>query len=221
MKLSKTTLYGTTSAVSFACALAPRLDNNWQLWFSLAGCASLALLGTAAKDCPANCPGTDGAGHARPKINVLLGPLAIAAAFILAWLICSGCTAPNPVPGTVAVPVPAYVVSPALSTASNTASQIAAVAGPLSGTGNALPLAINGIFAVLAAVSAAWAAHKSQVASTLAAGVASAGPAAVQAVLTSAADSTKFAAVASALNDALPTGQAPGCPTCVIPGKPI
>jgi hypothetical protein len=218
-KHSMTTIFGTISACCFACALAPRVNNDWQLWFSIAGCVSLALLGCYSKDCPASCPGTDEHGHKRPLITVAIGPLLVIAAFLLTSIIFAGCTSPNPlyVPGQPGQA--AYVVSPSLLVASNTVAGVAGPVGVATGTGPALGLLANGIFALFGALSVAWARHKSEVAAVLAAGVTQAGPAAVQAVMTSAADSAKFAAVASALNDALPSGQAPGGPSPSTPMK--
>lgn len=63
---------------------------------------------------------------------------------------------------------------------------------------------------MLAAISALIARHKSATTNALAAGVTAQGPATTAAVLASAADSPKNAAVAGALNDQLPAGTEPG-----------
>jgi hypothetical protein len=104
-------------------------------------------------------------------------------------------------------------VSPALNTTSNAVHAVATTAGEVTGTGPLLPSATAGAFALIAALSGLWARHKSQVADQLAAGTAAAGPAAVNAAMSSAADSPKFAAIVELLNSHLATGQAPGQPT--------
>jgi len=65
MRTSPTTLAGTISAAAFAVALVPGLPHSVSLVAQVVGAAGIAALGKAAKDCPANCPGTDSAGRPR------------------------------------------------------------------------------------------------------------------------------------------------------------
>jgi hypothetical protein len=213
MKLSRTTLTGTLSAVCFAAALAPGLPTVAATTFSLCGCVCLAFFGSVSSDCPANCPGTDADGKPsrQPKLPLIL--LAIVGPFLLLALLCNGCVTRNPGTGPSQPGQPAFIVSPQLSAASNTVAQLAQTAGAVTNTGPLIPTAANGIFLAIAAISALIAQHKNQVAATIAAGVAKAGPATVQAVLNNAADSAKFSAVAGAINDQLAAGQSPGQPT--------
>jgi hypothetical protein len=213
MKISKTTVTATIAACCFAAALAPGANSTLQLCLSLAGCVCLALFGMVSADCPANCPGTDARGKPHRQLPLGLVAVTVAATFTLAVAFFSGCVSRNPAatPGTPGQP--AYVVAPSLMIASNNAAGVAEVLGPITGTGPSLTLAVNGLFGILGALSVLWARHKSQVAEVLAGGIAKAGPAAVQTVLNSASDGTKFAAVSEMLNQQLTAGQAPGQPT--------
>jgi hypothetical protein len=141
-----------------------------------------------------------------------LPTLIVLAAFAAALLFNCGCVTKNPNAGPTNPTAPAYIVNPTLTTTSNTIVGMTEAVAPFTGTGSALPLAVNGIFGLIGALSLLWARHKSAVTDTMAAGVAKAGVTTAAAVLASASDSPKFAAVAEAINEQLAAGQAPGQP---------
>lgn len=212
MKLSQTTLAGSFAAGTLAASECPGLPHGIQVSLVIASAACLGWLGHRANDCPPGCPGTDDQGRPIKRIRTPIFPAFLAglAGLIALATLLTGCVSSNPNAGKGNPPGPAYVVSPALLGTSNVVVGIAPAIGTATNTGGVLPLAAAGLFAILGSLSAAYARHKSEVAATLADGIAVAGQSAIRTVLTNSADSTKFAAVADLLNNRTPTGQAPG-----------
>ena len=210
MKLSTTTIAGTTAAIFFAASDVPGAPAWLTLSCKFGAAAAVAVLGKHSAECPANCPGTNELGHPRPWPQSLFLPIAVTLGVAVFCTLFSGCTSPNPLAGPGHPDQPAYVVSPSLVTTSNTVQTIAGPVGTATGTGPLIPYLVAAAFGIVGALSQAQARHQSQVSATMAAGVASAGVPAMQAVLTHAADSPKFATIAGLINSALPDGQAPG-----------
>lgn len=212
MKLTKTTVAGAAAATFMAASALPETSTTFHLAMQLTAAIAIAALGKVAKDCPTACPGTDEDGRPRAANRWLYLPLigTIMLVVFATWLV--GCTSPNPSHNPKDPLSQAYTVNPKLAIYSNAVSEITTTAGTVSGTGPLLPLAASGVMLTITALSALWARHKSETARVLAEGVTAAGPAAVAQVLQSASESTKFAAVASALNQQAPPGQAPGTP---------
>jgi len=212
--LSTTTVAGTLAASALLATQCPGIPHWLEVTFMVTTSLALALLGKVSVDCPPDCPGTNGHGHRwpEPKPSQIIIPILVAFGAALIILALPGCTTANPahVPGD--TNTQAYIVSPALNTASNTAAQIAGPAGVATGTGQLPVILVSTVFGLLAALSGLLARHKSQTADVMAAGIIKAGLPAVQAVLTHASDSTKYAVIAEMLNSSTPPGQAPGQP---------
>jgi hypothetical protein len=199
MKLSKTTLAGGTAAVALTVTALTGDTSHTHLAAELVGAVALAFLGRHAADCPANCPGTDANRKPRPWQRDLFNALAVVVVTSALVLIFSGCTTANPTAGQGNPPAAAYVVSPKLALYSNAVDQVAQVIGPVTGTGPAPGMVAAGIFALIGAISAGIAKRKSTESAALAAGVVSAGPQAVQAVLDHAATGPSRPAVSAAI----------------------
>jgi hypothetical protein len=212
MKTSQTTIAGRVAGVTLALSSAPDLPTWLRCALTITAAVAVIYLGHRAADCPINCPGTDTAGRPRDPRHDLRMSLAMLAAAALTVIILSGCTTANPahVPGT--TNTPPYVVSPAVNGWSNALVPIAQPAGQTTGTGDALPQAVAGVFALVAAISGYVAARKNAQANTLAAAVADQGPEAVANALAYASDTPHYAPVAAKLNAQMATGQAPGQP---------
>jgi hypothetical protein len=195
MKLSKTTVAGSTAAALIAAANVPGNPHWLIMSLNVGAAAAIAVLGKHSAECPDNCPGTGPDRRPWPWQRPLLTPLLVAVAIASLCGLFSGCVAPNPKAGPGAPGEPAYIVSPALTTASNSIVPLATTAGQVTNTGPLLPTAANAAFLLIASLSGLWAAHKSKVASTLADGVVAAGPAAVSAVCNATRSRTKAYAV--------------------------
>jgi hypothetical protein len=209
-KTSPTTFYGALAGLSYAFAQVPGLPLWLALSFKAGAATSMFMLGLRSLDCPPNCPGTNGDGNPKPGMKWPRIAIAGLGGLALVITLTGGCVSANPKAGLATPTEPAFVVNPALNTWSNNAAQLAGTAGTVTGTGTLPAQVVAGVFALLAALSGLWARHKSQVADTLAAGIAQAGTAAVQSVMAHASDTTKYAAVAEAINANLATGQSPG-----------
>ena len=203
MRISRTSLAGATAGACIAIAQIPGLHRHLVLAAELAAAVAITYLGRHARDCPANCSGTDADGHPRDTIRIpvryvifLAGAIALISCF-------AGCVIPNPDPAAVAAGAPAYLVSPALGAASNNAAAAATAAGQITGTGPLLPAATTVVFGAVGALSLLWARHKSQVAAALAAAVAAGGRPAVATALSAAEADPKLAALHALLHDAL------------------
>lgn len=218
MKPSRTTQAGRVAAVFLASSQTPGLPEWAHIALVCLGAVAVAVLGHYACDCPANCPGTDADGNPRTPDRQIRLPIAGLPVLVASLLLTQGCTAPNAAHTPGDTNTPAYLPSPAINTWSNAVVPIAATTGEVAGTGTALPIAVSGIFGLVAAISALIARHKSATATTLAAAVHDAGPAAVAEAMAYASDTPRYAAVAKLLNQQCATGQAPGQPP-PSPGK--
>lgn len=210
MKPSRTTLAGSAAAAFFAAAQVPELPPWLTVSLNLAAAVAFALLGKHAAECPANCPGTNEQARPRPWQRSLFEAVALVLCSAGLCLILTGCVAANPLAGPDHPGQPAYIVSPSLTTASNTAVALAETTGQVTNTGPLPAMAVNGVFATIGALSLLWARRKSQATQVIAEAVAASGPATVGAVMNHAADTPAFTMVSDALNNALPKGQAPG-----------
>jgi hypothetical protein len=219
MRTSQTTIAGRVAGLTLALTAAPGLP-SW-LTGSLTVVAALAViyLGHRAADCPVNCPGTGPGGQPRDDVHQRRLPVRNLALAVTLLALTSGCTTPNPAYTPGQTNAPAYIVSPAVAAWSNSIVPVAQTIGEVAGTGSALPEAIAGVFALVAAISVAVARKRSATAATLAASVHDAGPEAVADALAYASDTNHYAAVAAALNEHHATGQAPGRPPTDTPKK--
>lgn len=195
MRPSKTTLAGSAAGVLFAAGQVPSIPEWLKVAFNFGAALSMIQLGRHARDCPANCPGTDERGFYREDVRQQSLGLSLAASFIVVAITLSGCTSANPNAGQGDPPAPAFVVNPSLVTTSNQVHQIAATVDQVSASGGLLQLTVAGVFAAIAGVSGLVARHKSKVASTMADAIATAGPVAAQHMFDATTSRTKGPAV--------------------------
>lgn len=205
MRTSQTTLFGSLAAVGLASQEIPNLPHWAQVCLTLGAAFSLARLGWSASDCPAGCRGTDQNGRR-------LG-LSRFASLMVQGLIILGITAAL-FTGCVTATLPSgmgadtntvYSVSPTLTTVSNTTYQAAEVVSAVVPGTSCLPSLIAGVFGIIAAVSGWVARHKSQVASTLAKAVVTAGAETIDSVGTALTFTDKEDSCRAALGKAAST----------------
>lgn len=153
MKPSKTTLYGTTAAISYAAAQVPSLPGWMRTGFEVGAAVSMAMLGRHAADCPANCPGTGPDGRRPADPRQLRLPITAAGILVATALMLCACVTENPRHTPANPEEPAYIVSPQLAGVSNAAVQIAREVGTLTNTGPLLVPTVVGAFTAIAGIS--------------------------------------------------------------------
>ena len=195
MRNSKTTLSGATAASCFAVAQVPGLPPWLVLSFNIGAAVGLALLGFHSNDCPPNCSGTDEHGNYRDTRRQRRLPFLLLPFFAVVVLALTSCAVPNPAAGTGDPPAPAYLPDPAIATWSNSVVPAVRLVAAPTGAGDLAGEIAAGVFAIVGALSVAYARHRSHVARTLADGVAAAGPAVSQAVLEATLPRSKATAV--------------------------
>lgn len=130
---------------------------------------------------------------------------------VLTILILGACVSKNPnyVPGNTNG-IPAYVTDPRIEQSRLAAHEAAKPFDTINPYAGLTHYAIDAVLGITALISTAIAKKKMGATETMAEGIVNAGPTAAQAVLTHAADSPHFPAIAAAINDKLPAGKAPG-----------